>query len=296
MNKNKNLYLNASSVSDAILVSYFKSRDEIYQETQNFTSNNNDIILINFNSDDNIDIDSSISDNDIDSSISDNDIDSSISDIYTDSSISDDDIDSIISDNDIDSSISDNDIGDNINIEKNHIIMDKLKKAVKTNSIEKCNIIEKNIINDHKLSYKNTNIVKQSINVNRGIFNENKIINNFEKNQNISIETSDKIYYLNFKFGEINLKIGGRLDGIDKVNNKIIETKLRRYKFLGIREYEKVQLELYMKMLNFTNAILIERFDNEDKIHNYKHDPILYDKIMNGLDNYVKYIDERYLK
>lgn len=177
---------------------------------------------------------------------------------------------------------------------------DKIRQASEAPSINECNNIQKSIIEDtiQKMPFIDANIVeefvKKTISVDRGIINEPKIIENLKNTQNLNIEKTNKLYYLDFDFVNGNLKIGGKIDGLDTTNNKLLEVKTRRNKFLGIRDYEEIQLEIYMKMLNLTKATLVERYEKEDRIHEYVHNPDLYDKIVSGLQDYVNFISDKY--
>uniref|UniRef100_A0A6C0J805 Uncharacterized protein n=1 Tax=viral metagenome TaxID=1070528 RepID=A0A6C0J805_9ZZZZ len=222
----RDLYINASKVADAIGVSHFKTKDEIYCAKKNTNE---------------------------------------FPDIQIDLSIS-----------------------------------DQIRQASETPSINECNSIEKTLIAEaiQKMPDVKTNrieeFVKKTISVDRGMINESKIIEELRETKKLAIKTNNKLYYLNFEFKEANLKIGGKIDGLDKTNNKILEVKTRRHKFLGIRDYEEIQLEIYMKMLNLSKATLVERYEQEERIHEYEHNPTLYDKIVLGLQDYVEYVCQKY--
>lgn len=120
------------------------------------------------------------------------------------------------------------------------------------------------------------------VHTSRGIRGECKILNDLPGQKVIA--RNDKMYYHTFKFPNISLRVGGKIDGYDAENACIIEAKQRQYKFLGIRQYEKVQLELYMRMLSVTQAHLVESFDGEMKRHTYTHDPELWRAISDKLE------------
>lgn len=82
------------------------------------------------------------------------------------------------------------------------------------------------------------------------------------------------------------LRVGGRLDGIDETSRQVIEIKCRRYKLMGIRDYEKVQLELYLRMTELPRALLIETFEGRRVEHVYLSDDTLWDTIRAGLGDF----------
>lgn len=120
------------------------------------------------------------------------------------------------------------------------------------------------------------------VNTSRGIRGETKILDDLP-GQKVTAR-NDKMHYYTFKFPNISLRVGGKIDGYDAENACIVEAKHRQYKFLGIRQYEKVQLELYMRMLSVTQAHLVESFDGIVKKHVYTHDPELWETISDKLE------------
>ena len=95
----------------------------------------------------------------------------------------------------------------------------------------------------------------------RGIRRETKATDKLEKKRKTPIQKrNEQKYYFNGP----QYVLVGKIDGCTDDNMTLIETKNRRSRLFGfIPKYEKIQLEVYMRMLNVKRAILNEHF-NED--------------------------------
>jgi hypothetical protein len=155
-----------------------------------------------------------------------------------------------------------------------------LKDAISIKKSEKSKNVEKRVLESVPESIKN--ISKSVVNKKRGIQEESNIINTFEINNNTQVEKrNDEVYNLFLE----GIKIYGKIDGFS--DGKLVEVKNRRNRlFRVVPIYEKVQCEIYMKMLNITECIHVERFDEKDIITEYKSDEKLILKIKEGLRKY----------
>jgi hypothetical protein len=89
---------------------------------------------------------------------------------------------------------------------------------------------------------------------------------------------TNKLNYLSFTKNGYNYKIGGRFDADEGV-----EIKTRRHKFLGVPEYENIQIQLYMEMSGAKSWKLLECFNDEEREHLMHRDNILLDNIKNEI-------------
>lgn len=130
--------------------------------------------------------------------------------------------------------------------------------------------------------------VNSNINTSRGIKNEDVIIQNYnKKHKTIITDNNDKLFI--YPLIEINknnvlykFNISGKIDGLN--DGMLIEIKNRRNKLLGkIPEYEKVQLEIYLRMLQLPTGKLIENHNNNFKEHIYNADDKLWNYILEEL-------------
>ena len=170
-------------------------------------------------------------------------------------------------------------------------------KSIWANSNEESKLIENKI--KENLPDVCKKCIQSEINTKRGIVNENKNLNNYEKFHNKKINNrNSKLYKLIiFKNNHLTLQISGKVDGIEGENdNKIlIETKNRRNRLFGeIRDYEGVQMTIYMKMTGITSAKLLEYYNDEEGVIDYDYDEDFWEEIQSKLlvfkDNVLKLI------
>lgn len=129
------------------------------------------------------------------------------------------------------------------------------------------------------------NGIKEFVNTTRGCALENDVANKYEEQNKCTVKDRNvNMFYKVIRFDNgHSIRIGGRIDGLDADNCKLVEIKCRRYKFLGIRDYEKVQLELYLRMTELNTAVLVERFEGKQRDHEYVRNDEFFDLIKRGL-------------
>ena len=120
------------------------------------------------------------------------------------------------------------------------------------------------------------------INKTRGIVNENKIIEKYEKKNNTTIsENNSKLYKMKL-FDIEGHSIYGKIDGIE--NNKLIEIKNRRNRlFTFIPLYEKIQTEIYFRLTNLTQGKLIQNYNDTQSSFDIQADDELWNTILSEL-------------
>lgn len=118
-----------------------------------------------------------------------------------------------------------------------------------------------------------------------GILKEKLMLDEYER------ITKRKIENRNFSNMELTLslenhdiKIVGRMDGMNWESRLVIEHKARTRKLLGyVSEHEIIQCHIYMKMVDFQKCDLIESFGNHMMIHRIHFDPNVWEKILQRL-------------
>jgi hypothetical protein len=144
-------------------------------------------------------------------------------------------------------------------------------------------IIEKDIDNnDNNI----TKITDSIINTKYGTLKEEDAIKIYERQiqtkiirkQEITISHLTDDYY-----------IYGKIDGVDNKDNALIEIKNRiNYLFKHLRDYEKVQIQLYMYSTNIKSAKLIEKYNNDiNIIENIELDMEYINNILNNLEIFI---------
>lgn len=84
----------------------------------------------------------------------------------------------------------------------------------------------------------------------------------------------------------LDVFIGGKHDGV-KEDGSIVEIKTRQYKFLGVRDYERVQVHAYMFIFNTTKAQLVENFNGESKTHDIEFDHMFWNQVEEKLHTFL---------
>ena len=161
------------------------------------------------------------------------------------------------------------------------------KKELDTNNKR---IIVNNAINDLNINqsdkYELLNETESFINKTHGIIKEDSAIDMFEKKFNVLLDTTQEYHT---KLLIENVYVGGKLDGICESEKYIVEVKNRtRGFFNSLRDYENTQIQIYMYIMNYNNAKLVEMFDNKIKITNINRDDKYIKKILNGLKIFIK--------
>jgi hypothetical protein len=80
--------------------------------------------------------------------------------------------------------------------------------------------------------------------------------------------------------------IGGKHDGI--IDGKLYEIKCRQKRFMGIPEYEKVQMYAYMVIFNINKCTLVESFQGQEQMHEIDFDPVYWNKIKMHLREFIE--------
>jgi hypothetical protein len=157
--------------------------------------------------------------------------------------------------------------------------------------------VKENILNDKTLDIQTvTNI----INTEFGVENELNAIELFEKKYSRTIkgqlDTSQKFYSKRI-CSEINASItynyylGGKCDALTE--EYILEVKNRVNKFFNcLKDYEKVQVQLYMYLLEKKKCKLVEKYKNNIKVLDiYKNEEYI-ENTLSKLKVFCKYFTE----
>lgn len=140
----------------------------------------------------------------------------------------------------------------------------------------------KKIINIEDVE-KLTRAVKSHVNTERGTRDEERIIEKHEKISGSTVtDRNEKMFYL--KIG--SWVVGGKIDGFDEKEHRLVEVKRRRNRHLGCPIYEKIQIEIYMRMLGVDHALHIEEYNQIQKTTEYKSNAKLWKKIEDGLEKF----------
>ena len=141
-------------------------------------------------------------------------------------------------------------------------------------------ILQKNLSSNKELS----ECLEKDLTVERGNCKEKINLDNLEKRKKQKIfNRNDKLYVEKiYECDKYILYIRGKIDGYN--GEQLVETKNRKKRlFNTIPIYEKVQMNIYMHMLNITECIHNESYDDESNDTNIKYDNELWDEIVTEL-------------
>tara|TARA_Y100000590_G_scaffold354721_1_gene408100 strand:- start:1274 stop:2134 length:861 start_codon:yes stop_codon:yes gene_type:complete len=186
-----------------------------------------------------------------------------------------------------------------------------LNKTLNTNNITDLNKCKKELINNlEKELIKNnvskeekaeiTKSVKSLANTNFGLKFENVGLQKyFKENKELIVESKTFFKKKIIENDQFEVYIGGRVDGLcydyTGLLYKIVEVKNRIYKlFYKLRDYEKIQCHIYMKLLDLNDTDLVECFKDDDvkiNVIEVKFDNLFYEnEIEARLFNFINYL------
>lgn len=121
--------------------------------------------------------------------------------------------------------------------------------------------------------------IKTLVNTSHGTKTEDYTIQTFEKEHNVVLDKSQKFYKSEFfTLGGLKFIVGGKMDGIDHNGECVVEIKNRtRGLFNELRDYEETQINLYMYLLGYPRAKLVEMYKTKRTVKKNEID-VVYSK------------------
>jgi len=198
---------------------------------------------------------------------------------------------------------------DNIKLTKSEQIEKTLGKEilnkitnVTTTTESKREEINKLIEDRKDLDEKDKNLLLKKtenvINTTHGILKEDPVIEKYNKKFKVKLDTS-QVY--NKKHFKDNYYIGGKVDGIyidteDSTKNYVVEVKNRTKGFFNsLRDYESVQIQLYMWLLNLNKAKLVENYNDKLRITEIYINQEFIDDILEYLVIFINNFENKFL-
>lgn len=113
--------------------------------------------------------------------------------------------------------------------------------------------------------------IKGSVSKQRGLANEETILNTYETTSNVKVtERNTKMV----KKDCGTYRLIGRCDGYVASQNRIVDSKDRTRVWPSVPLYDEIQLRCYMELYNATESELIERFPDKTTRHTlFPNDP-----------------------
>lgn len=132
--------------------------------------------------------------------------------------------------------------------------------------------------------------VRGKVTKQRGLNNEETILNNYEKEQDVKVtERNTRMIRKDYS----TFKIVGRLDGFVESENRIVDSKDRTRVWSSVPIYDEVQMRCYMDMTGASQAELIERFpDKTTRTTKYMNDAEKWKAIYDAIQQKVSIIQD----
>lgn len=133
--------------------------------------------------------------------------------------------------------------------------------------------------------------VRGKVTKQRGLNNEDAILNNYEKDQDVKV-TERNTKMIRKDYNSI-FKIVGRLDGFVEKENRIVDSKDRTRVWNSVPIYDEVQMRCYMDMTGAAEAELVERFpDKTTRTTKYLNDAEKWKAIYDAIVQKVTLMNE----
>lgn len=158
------------------------------------------------------------------------------------------------------------------------------------------------------LSKEQLNSIKKEaesfINKSHGTIKECDAIQMYETKYNVKLDTSQDFYkkQLIIPSSQYEWYICGKMDGIYRdpelpENNYIVEIKNRTKSFFStLRDYEKTQIQLYIWMLNYNNARLVEKHNDKLRVTSIHKDSEYISDVLEYLTIFITNFENNFLK
>lgn len=122
-------------------------------------------------------------------------------------------------------------------------------------------------------------------NTNYGTRKESNVGASYAEVTGMTVEKTNKRHTWDIHPG---FEVVGKFDGFAD-DGTLVEIKNRMRRLFGVvKEYENVQVHIYMKMANVTNAHLVEKFEDKIMVHDVYYDDDFMIEIESELEDVIK--------
>ena len=160
------------------------------------------------------------------------------------------------------------------------------KRAIQREMNAKMNELEKERTNALREARDVEKVAISKFNTNFGTRKETNIGKTYEEITGMNVEKTNKRHTWDIVPGKV--EVVGRFDGFAE-DGTLVEIKQRVRRLFGeVREYENVQVHVYMKMANVTSAQLVEKYEDQLMVHDILYDDDFMIRIECELEDVVK--------
>ena len=141
--------------------------------------------------------------------------------------------------------------------------------------------------------------IRGCIATSRGTKTEDSDLNMYEQKRKTRVGNRNAKYFRKCvgTWGLTEIVISGKVDGIEESVNshgvsegRIVETKRRRNRFLGVPSYEQVQMLTYMWLTDLRKCIHVENYGTESRETEVEWDQAQWEEICQGIRTFCGHL------
>jgi hypothetical protein len=183
------------------------------------------------------------------------------------------------------------------------IMSSDLSNVIKQRELNKLISISQDIPKEQHLTFKQD--IRSLVNTAHGTKTEDYTLSTYETENNVILDKSQKFYKKDlFEItrdngtGEgIKFTVGGKMDGIDHDSQCIVEIKNRtRGLFYELRDYEHTQIMIYMYLLGYKSAKLVEMYKTKRTVKKHcidiEYNQLFVDSMVSKLRSFCERVIE----
>jgi hypothetical protein len=137
--------------------------------------------------------------------------------------------------------------------------------------------------------------IRSRIYTSHGTRSEDKTSDKMESEENVILKKDNSFYRISIcEIGEFDFEIVGKIDRIQEMpdgSRVLVEIKNRTKRlFRKVPDYEYIQVQTYLQMLNLEHARLVEQFNSQIMSHDIDRDDEFWKEVMTCLESFCKEI------
>ena len=139
-----------------------------------------------------------------------------------------------------------------------------------------------------------TDFIRSQVYTGHGTRSEDKTSDKVEKDEGVRLIRDDSFYNLDVcEIDGNSFRIVGKIDRIEEKpdgSKTLVEIKNRTKRFFNVvPDYEYIQIQTYLQMLNLEKARLVQQFNSEVRSHAIaRNDSFWFDEVMPLLDEFCR--------
>lgn len=137
--------------------------------------------------------------------------------------------------------------------------------------------------------------IRSRVYTGHGTRSEDRTSEKMESEENVILKKDNSFYRIPIcEIGEFDFEIVGKIDRVQEQpdgSRVLVEIKNRTKRlFKKVPEYEYIQVQTYLQMLNLENARLVEQFNSQIMSHDIRRDDVFWKKVIDSVQNFCQEI------